>query len=68
MNERYYTVRCVARMNGLSLKTFNRRRLKNTSQAMEHEVKKAFDANDGDVNAYHIDVWKHEYPELAYGE
>jgi hypothetical protein len=55
-------------MNGLSLKTFNRRRLKNTSQAMEHEVKKAFDANDGNVNAYHVDVWKHEYPELVYGE
>jgi hypothetical protein len=54
-------------MNGLSLKTFNRRRLKNTSQAMAHEVKKTFDANDGDVNSYHIDVWKHEYPELMYG-
>jgi hypothetical protein len=55
-------------MNGLSLKTFNERRLKNTSQAMEHEIEKAFDANDGNVNAYHLDVWKHEYPELRYGE
>jgi hypothetical protein len=53
-------------MNGLSLKTFNRRRLKNTSQAMEHEIKKAFDANDGNINAYHVEVWKHEYPDLRY--
>jgi hypothetical protein len=68
MSEKYYTVRCVARMNGLSLKTFNRRRLTNTSQAMEYGVKKSFDANDGDVNAYHEDVWKHEYPHLKYGE
>jgi hypothetical protein len=53
-------------MNGVARKYFDRRRLKNTSLAMEHEVEKAFDANDGNVNSYHLDVWKHEYPHLRY--
>jgi hypothetical protein len=66
-NMKYYTVRRVASINGVSIKKFNKRRLKKTSMAMEHEIEKAFDANDGDVNAYHVDVWRHEYPELVYG-
>lgn len=41
-------------------------KLKNTSQAMEQDVKRIFDANYGNVNVYHIDVWRHEYPELRY--
>jgi prophage antirepressor-like protein len=64
----YYTIKRVASMNRISWRYLNWRMLKNTSQAMEREVKKIFDANYENVNAYHVDVWKHEYPELQYGE
>jgi hypothetical protein len=55
-------------MNGISWKLFDWKRLIDTSKAMEREIKKIFDANYKTVNSYHLDVWKHEYPELVYGE
>lgn len=64
----YRTIYLVARLNRLPRKYFNKKRLINTSYAMEHEIIKAFDANDGEIDAYHIDVWRHEYPELKYAE
>lgn len=64
----YLTIYLVAKLNRLPRKYFNKKRLINTSNAMEHEIIKAFDANDGEINAYHIDVWRHEYPELKYSE
>jgi hypothetical protein len=33
---------------------------------MELEVRKIFDGNYGEVNAYNISVWKHEYPHFTY--
>lgn len=69
MNENtYFTIYLVARLNRLPRKHFQEQRLINTSDAMEHEIIKAFDANDGEINAYHVDVWRHEYPELKYPE
>lgn len=69
MNEyAYLTIYLVAKLNRLPRKYFNKKRLINTSNAMELEIIKAFDANDGEINAYHIDVWRHEYPELRYSE
>lgn len=62
----YYTVKRVAKMNGINWRDIEWKKLKNTSQAMECEVKRIFDANYGNVNAYHIDVWRHEYPHLRY--
>jgi prophage antirepressor-like protein len=65
-SKEYYTIKRVASMNGISWKSFDWRALKNTSRAMEREVRKIFDANYEKVNAYHVAVWRHEYPELRY--
>lgn len=67
-SKEYYTIKRVAKINGINWKSIDWRKLKNTSQAMEREVKRIFDANYGNVNAYHIEVWQFEYPELRYGE
>ena len=66
--KKYYTIMLVARLNRIARKAFCEQRLKNTSDYMQLEVKKAFDPNLGDVDAYHIDVWMHEYPEMIYYE
>ena len=67
-SKEYFTVKRVAKINRISWKSLNWRKLKNVSQAMEREIRKVFDANFETVNAYHIDVWMHEYPELQYSE
>ena len=67
-SKKYYTIKRVAKINRISWKNINWKRLKNVSYAMELEIKKVFDANFESVNAYHIDVWRHEYPELEYSE
>jgi prophage antirepressor-like protein len=67
-NKEYYTIKRVASMNEIYWKRLDWQRLKRTSQAMEYEVKRIFDANYGNVNSYHIAVWKREYPELRYSE
>ena len=63
---KYYTIQRVARINSIARKNLDGQKLKRTSQAMEYEVKKTFDANYGEVNAYHLAVWQHEYPHLNY--
>jgi prophage antirepressor-like protein len=67
-SKKYYTIKRVASMNEIYWKRLDWQRLKRTSQAMEYEVKRIFDANYGKVNSYHIAVWKREYPELVYSE
>lgn len=67
-SKEYFTVKRVAKINRISWKSLNWRKLKNVSQAMEREIRKVFDANFETVNAYHIDVWMHEYPQLKYSE
>ena len=67
-SKKYYTIKRVAKINRISWKNINWKRLKNVSYAMELEIKKVFDANFESVNAYHIYVWRHEYPELQYSE
>jgi prophage antirepressor-like protein len=64
----YYTIKRVASMNSVSWRNLDWQKLKRTSQAMEREIKKIFDANYQSVNSYHLDVWKHEYPQFRYGE
>ena len=64
----WYTVKRVAMLNGINWRTVDWRALKDTSAALALEVKKVFDANYGEVNACHIDAWRHEYPALRYGE
>lgn len=67
-SKEYYTVKRVAKLNKINWRTIDWRCLKRASHAMECEIKKTFDANFTEVNAYHIDVWQYEYPELRYSE
>lgn len=67
-SKKYYTIKRVAKINRINWKNINWKRLKNVSYAIELEIKKVFDANFESVNAYHIDVWRHEYPKLRYSE
>lgn len=59
----WYSIKRVAALNGVDWKTFDWRKLKSTGAAMGYEVKKIFDANYGEVNTYHREVWEKVYPE-----
>ena len=59
----WYSIKRVAAMNGVDWKTFNWRKLKEKSIELGYGVKKIFDANYGEVNIYHRDVWEAAYPE-----
>lgn len=59
----WYSIKRVAAMNGVSYKTFNWRLLKDKSIELGYGVKKIFDANYGEVNTYHQEVWETVYPE-----
>lgn len=59
----WYSIKRVAALNGVSWKTFKWRRLKEVGEQMGYEVKKIFDANYGEVNTYHREVWEEAYPD-----
>jgi phage regulator Rha-like protein len=59
----WYSIKRVAAMNGVDWKTFNWRKLKEKSIELGYGMKKIFDANYGEVNTYHRDVWEAAYPE-----
>lgn len=59
----WYSIKRVAALNGVSWKTFKWRKLKATGERLGYEVKKVFDANYGEVNTYHKDVWAAVYPD-----
>lgn len=61
-SKEWYSIKRVAELNHVSWKTFDWRRLKNIGLQMGYEVKKIFDANYGEVNTYHKDVWEIAYP------
>jgi prophage antirepressor-like protein len=65
-NKKWFTIKRVASLNHRNWRLFNWKKLKNTSDYLGIEVKKIFDANYGNVNAYHIDVWRHEYPGMCF--
>ena len=67
-SKKYFTVMRVAKINRMARILLCGLRLKNISDYLQLEVRKAFDPNLGDVDAYHIDAWLHEYPELVYEE
>lgn len=62
-SKEWYSIKRVAALNGVDWKTFNWRKLKEVGLKMGYEVKKIFDANYGEVNTYHKDVWEAAYPE-----
>ena len=53
-------------INNTSWKNYKWKDLKNAGIELGYTVKKVFDANYGEVNAYHIDVWKKVYPEVSF--
>ena len=59
----WFSIKRVAAMNGVDWKTFNWRKLKEKSIELGYGIKKIFDANYGEVNTYHKDVWENTYPE-----
>ena len=59
----WYSIKRVAALNGVSWKTFDWHRLKETGIQMGYGVKKIFDANYGEVNTYHKEVWEKVYPD-----
>ena len=59
----WFSIKRVAAMNGVDWKTFNWRKLKEKSIELGYGVKKIFDANYGEVNTYHRDVWEATYPD-----
>lgn len=59
----WYSIKRVAAINGVDGKIFNWRRLKEKSIELGYGVKKIFDANYGEVNTYHRNVWEVAYPE-----
>lgn len=62
-NKDWYSIKRVAALNGVDWKIFDWRKLKRTGEMMGYDVKKIFDANYGEVNTYHRDVWEKVYPE-----
>lgn len=62
-SKEWLSIKRVAAMNGVDWKTFNWRKLKDKSIELGYGVKKIFDANYGEVNTYHKDVWESVYPE-----
>ena len=58
----WYSIKRVAALNGVSWKTFDWRKLKQIGEQKGYEVRKIFDANYGEVNTYHRDVWEAAYP------
>lgn len=65
-SKEWFTVKRVAFINHRPWQSFDWRRLKNTSAYLGYPVQKVFDANYGEVNAYHIDVWKQEYAGMKF--
>lgn len=63
-SKEWYTIKRVAQINGVSWKDFSWRKLKQASADLGYDVKKIFDANYGNVNVYHVKVWKCVYPNL----
>lgn len=62
-SKEWYSIKRVAALNGVFWKRFDWRKLKTVGESMGYEVKKIFDANYGEVNTYHKNVWEAVYPE-----
>ena len=63
-SKEWYSIKRVAHMNGKTYKDFDWRELKKESEKLGLGVKKIFDANYGEVNTYHVDVWANVYPRM----
>lgn len=59
----WYSVKRVAIRNGKTSKEYSWLPLKRQSFLLDKPPRKAFDANYGEVNVYHIDAWMEVYPD-----
>lgn len=64
VSKQWFSIKRVALHNGITFRDISWRKLKVASSSVGREVKKIFDANYGEVNAYHEDAWEIAYPEL----
>lgn len=64
VSKEWFSIKRVALHNGITFRDISWRKLKAASSSVGREVKKIFDANYGEVNAYHEDAWEAAYPEL----
>jgi prophage antirepressor-like protein len=64
----YYSIKRVAALNGIHWAAISWRKLKAESMKSHYEVQKVFASSYGNVNAYHVDVWKRVYPKFIYGD
>ena len=62
-SKEWYSIKRVAALNGVRWKTFDWKKLKEMSVILGIGIKKIFDANYGEVNTYHKDVWEKVYPD-----
>lgn len=62
-SKEWLSIKRVAKINNVEWTVFDWRKLKSVGLEMGYEVKKIFDANYGEVNTYHRDVWEACYPE-----
>lgn len=63
-SKEWFSIKRVARLHDMDWRMFDWRALKNASERMELSPQKIFDANFGEVNVYHVDVWNDVYPEI----
>lgn len=63
-SKEWFSIKRMATLNNKYWTFYKWRNLKNASEYLGYAPRKVFDANYGEVNAYHINVWKHEYGNL----
>lgn len=57
-SKEWYSIKRWAKENNMNWRCINWRRMKALSYGLGYEIKKIFDANYGQVNIYHINVFK----------
>lgn len=57
-SKEWYSIKRWAKEHNMNWRCINWRRMKALSYGLGHEIKKIFDANYGQVNIYHINVFK----------
>lgn len=57
-SKEWYSIKRWAKENNMNWRCINWRRMKALSYGLDYEIKKIFDANYGQVNIYHINVFK----------
>lgn len=67
-NKEWWTIKKVGALLNISYKDLDWRKLKAASNNLGFNIQKVFDANYGQVNAYHVKVWKYVYPEYDLEE